>query len=262
MNGSTEALSPAVRSTNVPDARPSVAIVSNSQTPYRLHLHLRVAREIPEVRLWSLYTHEVSNAPWAFHVPEEIGSVLFGKGESCDAQADPRHSLREWRRGGIIIRWFKEHDVRFVVMMGYNDAGRMRMIRWCRGAGIPCFLFGDSNILGDLASGLKAKVKRAVVSRAVGWCAGTLSCGTLGRDYFVKYGGKPERNFFFPYEPDYDLIQNLSEETIRKARERFSLDPARRRVVFSGRQVPLKRPDLLVDAFVAIAAARPEWTCW
>src|SRR3954452_22988241 len=63
-------------------ARPAIAIIANSQTPYRLHLHRRIAAEIPQVQLWSLYTHETSNSAWAFEAPPEIGPVLFGKGES------------------------------------------------------------------------------------------------------------------------------------------------------------------------------------
>src|SRR5450432_3226103 len=41
--------------------RPGVAIITNSQTPYRLALHLRIARELPQLRLWSLFTHDTSN---------------------------------------------------------------------------------------------------------------------------------------------------------------------------------------------------------
>jgi len=45
-----------------PEDRPGVAIIANSHTPYRLHLHRRIAAELAEVWLWSLYTHEQSNA--------------------------------------------------------------------------------------------------------------------------------------------------------------------------------------------------------
>src|SRR5437899_2319793 len=93
-----------------PVDRPAIAIISNAQTPYRLHLHRRIAAEIPQVRLWSLYTHETSNANWAFDAPPEIGPVLFGKGETSADQDKPSGVWREWRRGGRIIRWLREHD--------------------------------------------------------------------------------------------------------------------------------------------------------
>jgi glycosyltransferase involved in cell wall biosynthesis len=48
-------------------------------------------------------------------------------------------------------------------------------------------------------------------------------------------------------------------EKIAEARERFDLSPGRRRLIYSGRLVGLKRVDLLIDAFASIAADRPEW---
>jgi glycosyltransferase involved in cell wall biosynthesis len=240
--------------------RPAVAIISNGLTPYRLHLHRRIAREIPELKLWSLLTHQEGASAWALEPPAEIGPVAFhGPGESSARQGDSRRAGAEWAKGGRVIRWLKAHDVRAVVMLGYNDAGRLRIIRWCAAHGIPCFLFGDSNVRGDHATGLRAVAKRAVVGWVVRRCAGVLPCGTLGRDYFLRYGADPARIFFFPYEPDYDLIRSLPGEAIDRARERFRLDPNRRRLVYSGRLVPVKRVDLLIDAYAAVADHRPQW---
>ncbi len=239
--------------------RPAIAIISNSQTPYRLHLHRRIATEIPEIKLFSVYTHQTSNANWQFEAPEEIGPVLFGEGESALDQDKPSLILREWRRGGRIIRWMKQQHIRFVVMMGYNDAGRMRMIRWCRRAGIPCFLFGDSNIHGDLVAGTKARIKKAVVGWVVRNCSGVLPCGSVGREYFLKYGARPGRIFYFPYEPDYGLIENVPPAVISKVAEQLGLRADRRRIVYSGRLAFVKRVDLLIDAFLTVAKQRPEW---
>jgi glycosyltransferase involved in cell wall biosynthesis len=241
--------------------RPAIAIVSNSHTPYRLHLHKRIAKEIPEVRLWSLYTHETSNAPWQFNeaVVEDIGIVQFGRGESIEQQDNLRIAVREWRRAGLIIEWMTKHAVRFVLMMGYNDAGRIRMIRWCHRAGVPCWLFGDSNILGDNRGGLKGWLKPLVLRRIVGWCDGILCCGSLGLQYFLKYGADPSRCFYFPYEPDYALIESLDPSMISHTRRRFKLSENRRRIVFCGRLIGAKRPDLIIDAFAVLATRRPDW---
>jgi glycosyltransferase involved in cell wall biosynthesis len=241
--------------------RPAIAIVSNSHTPYRLHLHKRIAREIPEVRLWSLYTHETSNAPWQFNeaVVEDIGIVQFGKGEAIEQQDNLRFAVREWRRAGLIIEWMTKHAVRFVLIMGYNDAGRIRIIRWCHRAGVPCWLFGDSNILGDNRGGLKGWLKPLVLQRIVGWCDGILCCGSLGLQYFLKYGADPGRCFYFPYEPDYALIESLDRSMISHTRRRFKLSENRRRIVFCGRLIAAKRPDLIIDAFAVLATQRPDW---
>jgi glycosyltransferase involved in cell wall biosynthesis len=241
------------------EGRPAVAIVANAITPYRVHLHRRIAREIPEIRLWTVFTHEESNSPWPFAPPEEIGPVRFGVGESSAGQASPRNAVHEWRKGGRITRWLEEQRVRAVLMLGYNDPGRLRIIRWSRRSSVPCFLVGDSNIRSDRGTGPRALAKRAVVGWIVRSCTAVMPCGTLGREYFMKYGADPDRIFFFPYEPDYDLIRDLRPESIEETRSRFALSPARRRIVFSGRLIRVKRPELVIDAFAAIADSRPEW---
>lgn len=241
------------------DGRPAVAIISNSHTPYRAHLHLRIVREMPEIRLLSLYTHEESNAPWKFVVPEAINPVSFGRGEAAGEQAKLSSALAEWRKGGRMIAWMRDHAVRAIVMGGYNDPGRLRVIRWARRAGVPLFLFGDSNIRGDLAAGLKAQLKRRLVRRVVRDVTACFPCGSLGAAYFEKYGCPRDRIYYFPYEPDYDLIAGTPAAEVDAAAAKFGLDRGRRRIVYSGRLIDVKRVDLLVDAFAQIAAERPEW---
>jgi len=145
------------------------------------------------------------------------------------------------------------------VVFGYNDAARLRIVRWCKRNGVPVFVFGDSNIRGDLVSGIKGFAKRQVVSRVIRNCSGVMPCGTLGQAFFEKYGARPDQVYFFPYEPDYDLVAQIDAAAIAAVQQRLGLDPARRRVVFSGRLVPIKRVDLLIDAFIAVASDRPEW---
>ncbi len=239
--------------------KPAVAIISNSQTPYRLHLHRRIAAELTEIRLFSVYTHETSNSTWEFVAPAEIGPVSFGKGESALDQGRLDRSFREWRRGGRVIRWMRQNDVRFVVMMGYNDAGRMRIIRWCHRHAVPCFLFGDSNINGDVTRGMKAVLKQLVVGWVVRTCAGVLPCGSLGRAYFMKYGADPAKIFYFPYEPDYGMVRDVPATVVAAVAERFGLSTSRHRLMYSGRLVGVKRVDVLIDAFVAVADQIPDW---
>ncbi len=249
-----------MKATSPPHMNPvPIAIVSNSHAPYRLHVHQRIVREIPEIKLSSLYTHETANAPWKFDEAADIGAVQFGKGEGTDHQSDLSGIPREWKRGGKIIDWMTENKIRFVAIMGYNDAGRVRIIRHCKKNNIPCWLWGDSNILGDRATGAKRIIKSLVVRKIVRSCAGIFCCGRLGREYFLKYGAKPDRILDFPVEPNYELIQKLPPIQIEQTRQRFNLPADRRRLVFSGRLATVKRADLLIDAFARIAAQRANW---
>jgi glycosyltransferase involved in cell wall biosynthesis len=239
--------------------RPLLAVITNGYAHYRTHVLRRIVREIPEVRVATLYTHEFMNSPWPFQVPEEVAPVMFGKGESCIPQSGMRYQPRNWIKGGRVIRWMREHSVRAVVIDGYADVGRVRILRWCKAHGVPALMFGDSNIHGDLRGGWKARVKRALVPRFLRCTAGVLACGRYGRAYFTKYGCPPDRIFLFPYEPDYSLVRDLPPEAVKAARARFGLREGRRRIVFSGRAVRDKRPDLLLEAFIDIAGRRPDW---
>ncbi|HEX2972069.1 MAG TPA: glycosyltransferase family 4 protein [Tepidisphaeraceae bacterium] len=170
-----------------------------------------------------------------------------------------RRVWTEWRKGGQIICHLKKHSAGAVIVNGYNDAARLRIIRWCRRHGIPCFLWADSNIRGDTTKGLKRLVKNVLVRSVVRSCTGLLPCGQLGQAYFQRYGGQRDRMFLLPLEADYDLINGLRKDTIDQVCSQYGLQLGRRRIVYSGRLVGLKRVDLLIDAFAAIAAQRPEW---
>jgi glycosyltransferase involved in cell wall biosynthesis len=152
-----------------------------------------------------------------------------------------------------------EHDVRAVILMGYNDLARLRIIRWCNQRSVSWFIYGDSNIRVDRASGAKGWLKKQVVTRLLSGSSGALPCGTAGEAYFRRYGVPAERIHFYPLEPDYRQIESLTPQQIEEAARRFSLAPERRRIVFSGRFVQWKRGDLLIAAFARLASERPEW---
>lgn len=237
-----------------------VAIIVNEIPPYRIHLHRRIICEIPEIRVWTICTHDAGRGLWRSEVPADIHPILLGQGQPAAVQQRKiRYWPREWRKAGRIIRWMKQQRIRAVIMGGYNDLGRLRLIHWCRRHQVNCFLVADSNIHSDKARGLVAMIKRLWVSSVVRKCDGILPCGTLGKAYFERYGADPDRIFFFPYEPDYELIRNLPSDVIENTRRRFQLNPNRRRIVFCARMVDVKRPDLLIDAFIRIADERSQW---
>ena len=243
-----------------PDADvPQVAIVCNSLPPYRVHVHERIVRELPEIGLWTVLTHEDQGDRWRNEPPASIRTVAFGRGETTHRQGSLAQARGEWRKGGRMIRFLEEKRVAAVVLLGYNDLGRLRIFRWCKRRGVPVFIWGDSNVLGDRAAGVKTLVKKAVLTPIISGADGILPCGSLGRRYFERYGGDPARMYPFPVEPDYDLIESMSAEAVSRARDEFNLDPGRRRVVFSARMLQFKRPDLVINAFARLAEERPEW---
>ncbi len=242
-----------------PGARPVLAFVVASHSPYRLHFNQRVAREIPEMHSCVLYTHGVAEVPWKQPAERDIVTVQFGPGQDNRTRWALRNAPREWRKGKRIIKWLRANRAAAVVISGYDTAGLLRIIRWCAARRVPSCMYADSNIKGDRATGLRRMIKMPVVTWAVRRIGACLVCGSLGRAYYERYGARPDRIFYVPYEPDYSLITDLPEERVAAVRERFGLPSGRRRIVFSGRLEAIKRVDLLLDAFRFIADERPEW---
>lgn len=237
----------------------AVAIVCNSVPPYRHVAHRRVARELPEVKLWTLLTHE-EDACWPGLDGSEIGLVKLPGGVSVREQGQRKHARAEFRTAGRAIDFVLRHNVRAVVLVGYNDLGRLRLLLWCRRHGIPCLIWGDSNIRDDeLLRGRRKWIKRVIVSGILKFASGALVFGSPGRAYFQKYGVGADRIFPFPMEPDYDLIAAARSADLRAVVSPLGLLADRRRILFCGRLVAVKRADLLIAAFSAIAAERPEW---
>src|SRR5262245_39877003 len=173
------------------DSSIPIAIIANAPTPYREHVHRRIATEIPQVVVHSVFTHDLSNADWRQSAPHEINPVFFGHGERAESQSGFTRQPAEFKKAGKIIHWLKENRVRLVLIGGYNDIGRLRIIRWCSRHGLPCLMCADSNVLGDTATGMRARAKRALVGRVMRWTRGVLVCGRLGREFFLRYGAKP-----------------------------------------------------------------------
>ena len=241
------------------EQRPRIAIISNSQTPYRMHVHGRVVRELKEIELFSVFTHEFSNSPWRLHPSPGLQPLYMGQGEKSEKQSHWSNQRNEWAKGGAVLKWLVQNAVRFVLLEGYNDFGRLRILHGCRRLRIPCFVFGDSNILADRPAPWKAAIKRRFVGWVVRCATGIFYCGKLGRQYFQRYGAEEKRLFPFPYEPDYFTFENVPEARLETVRQAYAIQPGRRYLIFSGRFVPVKRVDLLLQAFVEVAAQRPEW---
>jgi glycosyltransferase involved in cell wall biosynthesis len=237
-----------------------VAIVCNSLTPYRVHLHKRIVAEIPEIDLWSLTTHANAYNRWVDQeAPTTIRPIHFGHGEPTNEQAQMRFAVREWRKGGRIIDWLNENDISAVFCQGCGDLGRLRILHRCYRLGVPCFLYGDFNICGDRHVGPKRWLKRAVYGRAVKWSTGLMPCGIRGKELFARYGGSSKSQFLFPFVPDVAVFENACPDMKEEIRQRIGLDPDRRRIIFSARMMQAKRPDLAIKAFATIADERPDW---
>ena len=250
----------------LPEAeRPTLAIIGGGLIPYRLHFHRRLCAELTAVRLLTINTLPTWYYPKnAMNLTglDVIETDLRTKGPSESMGS----ALQQWQVGGRIVRELRARDtgrhgargLAAVVCNGYNHIGHVRVMIWCKLSGIPCILNTDSNSHGDRTSGAKRLFKQVALRMMRPFLSAVTVCGRLGIDYFRRYGYNAENVFVSPYEPDYEQIRQLPQATRDAVAVRYELRPGRRRLVFCGRLISAKRPDLALGAFLAIASQRPE----
>jgi glycosyltransferase involved in cell wall biosynthesis len=229
-------------------------------TPYRLNLHKMVAAGIPELKLHTLITHGPAEFAWKLDLPESIHASFFGSPGDSPLASSLRFPHREWRKGGRLIEYIHGNHIQAVILFGYRYLSYLRVIRHCRKSGIPVFVHNDSNIHGERNL---SPMKRAIKNRMYRWwiaqVSGVMSMGEYGDQFFLRYGVDPRRLYRVPWPVDQEFHSVVSEHGLCQFRQKFGLSTGRRYLLYSGRLVPDKRVDLLIDAFAAIADRRPEW---
>jgi glycosyltransferase involved in cell wall biosynthesis len=236
-----------------------VVVVAQELTPYRLHFHRRLLQEIPDLRLATVLINDTAISPWGALDSPDMEIHRFSEGEKALGNRTFAKFLFRWRKAARVIRYLNQHRPDAVLAIGYSEWSLLRPILWANRRRVPCFLWADSNIRGDRATGLRRFAKRLLISRVISRCSGVLPCGRLGEQFFERYGIPRDRMILAPCEPDYEQIESLPQVVIDAVRGRYALRSDRRRILFCGRLAPAKRPDIALAAFLEIADERPDW---
>ena len=227
-----------------------IAIVVNSLPPYRIHQHLKIAG-MSDVHLSTIRLEETTCDRWEPFVPDEINPV--------DMRHKAVNGLNGLMTGLKSVQWMKNNQIDFVIVNGYAKTAYRTIQIACFLIGIPCCLWADSNIHGDTNVAFKSVLKSWALKCYLKTTRFCLPCGRSGTDYFRKYGVPPHKLHIFPPEPDCESIITLSDSEITLTLNRFSMAPNRRRVVFSGRLIELKHPEILLRSFCEIAPKYNDW---
>jgi len=238
-----------------------VAFVADGPRPDLVHLLERAAREVPELEIHSLFTRSASDFLWTRELPPAIHPERFAVG-------DDRVSVDRWwgRPGRDLLkarrmnRYLEERPVRALVLNGYSDLTAALLLAGCRRRDIPVFLRGDANARCEPPAGpLRRWLKQRLVPVFLRRCDGVMPFGDFGVEYFTRYGVDPDRCYFVPAVPDFAAFERVEADAVEAARYRHGLRPDRRHLLFCGRLIDLKRVDLLLAAFEALSARRPDW---
>ncbi len=240
--------------------RPGLAIIANSVTPYRVNLHRLVAAGIPELKLHSLITHGDAEFSWNVDNAAEINLTQLGRPGDSPLAGTFHAPLHEWKKGGRIIEYLRRNNVRAVIINGHRYISYLRVLQFCHHHGIPIFVRNDANIRSERKlNPAEQFLKRRLYAWWIHRAAGVFSMGRLGDQFFLKYGVDPQRLYRVPYWPDYDAFTRVDLNRLQQFRRQYGLSQQRRYLLYSGRLVPVKRVDLLIDAFARFAAQRPQW---
>jgi glycosyltransferase involved in cell wall biosynthesis len=240
--------------------KPGLAIISNCLTPYRVHLHSTIADRLPEVRLHTLITHGAADFDWKIAIPQKINAVSFGAAGDSPIATLYHAPLREWRKGRRLIDYLQEHGIRAVIGGIPRYPSYLRVLLHCQRTGLPIFINSDANIRNERSlTSVKQSVKRRFHRWWIKRISGVMSMGSYGDEYFLKYGIDADRIYRMPYWPDFGRFAAIDLQRLDQFRDRYGLCCDRRYFVFSGRLSPVKRVDLLIDAFAKIAADRSNW---
>jgi glycosyltransferase involved in cell wall biosynthesis len=239
--------------------RPTVVALWYEMTPYHAYALERIHRELAEVRMVNVFTHSVKNnsMPWDVRLPPDV-QVLHDEANSV-----PNNAVVHRRFVGAYRSWcrvIERERPLFVLTAGHQDVSRWMLVPYLRRRRIPYVLWSDSNVYG-LNRGHPAKdaIRRLYLRAILRGFDAFMPMGTCGRAYFRTLGPKDRPMFLRPYEPNYGLIESRDEQAEQALAQRHGLRPGRRRFLYSGRLIPVKRVDLLIRAFCAVADRLPEW---
>lgn len=249
-----------IMSTSDPDIRPGLAIVTNTVTPYHVNLQRLIALGIPEFKLHVLISHWASDFSWKVEIPPELHLTRYGKPGEHPVGNPLRRPVWDWRKGGRFIDYFRQHNIRAAILGGYKFIAYARLMNYCYRRGIPFFVSSDNNIRCDPKHpAYKQFIKHRIYDWWMGRVSGVFSMGEFGDQFFMKYGATPDMLYRLPYWPDYDAFAHVEQNDLDQFQQKYGLNKQQRHLLYSGRLVPPKRVDLLIDAFANVARNYPEW---
>ena len=141
---------------------------------------------------------------------------------------------------------------------GWASPVMKKALLFAKWQGVPVFMRGENC---DLAMpdgiGPKGWLKRLYIRWILRQCHSFLAIGTENRNYYLKRGVLPERIFMMPYAIDNESFATAVQSKLpdRNAlKSQFGIGLEQKVVLFTGKFIPRKHPDLLLRAMNRI-----EW---
>lgn len=142
---------------------------------------------------------------------------------------------------------------------GWHSRCLLRALSLSHMAGKPVLMRGENQdqAMPD-GSGLRGWAKRRYLGWIFGRVSAFLAIGSANRNYYLARG-IPERHIFsVPYAVDNAFFSRRAALSDPDAlRAEFGIEAGRQIILFAGKFLPRKRPDLLVEAWQSLPKPRP-----
>jgi glycosyltransferase involved in cell wall biosynthesis len=142
--------------------------------------------------------------------------------------------------------------------------GYEHLIKWiafiaARSCGTRLIFRGESH-LNEPRSYFRRAMKRVVLGNLFKWFSGVAYIGKRNREYYEFYGVDPARLYFAPYCVDNAFFASGAENA-RSARDErrgaLGVHDDAPVILYSGKLITLKQPEMLLRAFAAVRKRRP-----
>ncbi|MBC7952356.1 MAG: glycosyltransferase family 4 protein [Rhodospirillaceae bacterium] len=146
-----------------------------------------------------------------------------------------------------------------VWLHGWASGALLKALGIARAKGKPVLMRGE-NWDGAMPEqpGLKGWLRRRFHGWVFARCAGFLAIGSKNRDYYVARGVPPRSVFSVPYAVDNTFFASRATPSEMAAlRQQLALPPDRQVVLYCGKFMRRKRPDLLMRAWQHLPEPRP-----
>lgn len=162
-----------------------------------------------------------------------------------------------------LFRLLEPRSFDAVVIQGWNYALYPAALFFARSADLPVLVRCESVRTADdgyedrKRSSLRETLKQPLLRRYLGECAAGLAVSTANRRMLLHYGMPPERIFSSPYAVDgerFTLTDEVRQEARRRWRKKLGVSDKTPLLLFVGKLIDVKAPQLLLQAFTAMRA--------
>ncbi|MCC5790907.1 MAG: glycosyltransferase family 4 protein [Opitutales bacterium] len=160
-----------------------------------------------------------------------------------------------------IKRILKSEQPEAVIIPGYNRFFYLEVIFWCRRYGFPIYLRGNNlDGTGPLRTSIRNKLRSCILFILYRQFDGFFSIGTYMTRHYIANRVDPAKIHATPYCNNTPLFekQRATFSPLRdKLRKEFNIPKESQVVLTSGRFIPWKRIDLIIDALAELKQTLP-----